>query len=144
MTAAPVSGRDLTLAVAPGVLGLLDPTALPPGALMAYRLAVTAITTATAHDALADPELHAPPAVRWLGSAAVAGLTWRTMPRWEAADAAFHRWVTARGVPRSRLVLAVVSTAVVLALTAAERRRTEAGAADDAGELAFGGEQPAG
>ncbi|NHC24832.1 hypothetical protein G6553_16825 [Nocardioides sp. IC4_145] len=122
MAAAP-SARDVVLAVAPSALGLVDPTTLSPRARTAYRLGLTVTTSASALDGLRDPELHAPPAVQWLGAAAVAGLTWRTMPRWERADVSFHRWLADHGLRRSRLVVSVASAAALLAIAAAERRR---------------------
>lgn len=124
--AGPLTARDVALAVAPGLLGLLDPTTLAPRALTAHRVGLTAVTTASALDSLDDADLGAPPAVRWLGAAAVGGLMWRTLPRWERTDARLHRWLTAHGVPRSRLVVATASTALTLGLLVAERRRAAA------------------
>ncbi|MTB96044.1 hypothetical protein GGQ22_13225 [Nocardioides sp. zg-579] len=115
--------RDVALAVAPGLLSLADPSALSGRGLAAYRLGVAATTVASTVVELDDPDLHAPPAVRWAGGVAVGALLWRTMPRWERADVALHSWLTAHGVPRSRLVVATLSTAAVLALAALERRR---------------------
>ncbi|MDN4162687.1 hypothetical protein [Nocardioides abyssi] len=128
--AAGLTGRDVALAVVPGALGLLDPSTLSPRALTAYRLGLTAASTAAAVDGLRDADLDAPPAVGWLSAAVVGGLTWRTMPRWERTDVALHRWLTAHGVPRSRVVVAVASTAVTLALAASSRRRAEDEASD--------------
>ncbi|MBC2961149.1 hypothetical protein [Nocardioides deserti] len=134
--AAALSARDVVLAVAPSALGLVDPTTLSPRALTAYRLGLTATTSASTLDGLRDPELHAPPAVQWLSAAAVAGLTWRTMPRWERADVAFHRWLTDHGLRRSRLVVSAASAAALLAIAAIERRRAaqEAVTVDDTGD----------